>query len=139
MRLSRGCVSCLIAAIYSLAITCGTLFHNHGWAPPSAHDNCCHHWAHGADREPRSGDHLCRHDPPSAEKQQPADGGSDPCRHAPSHCPVCQFLGQVSLAPNVVDAEAAARVFAEVAPTAPVCPATGFRALWRSRAPPAIA
>jgi hypothetical protein len=125
MRLRRSYVSWLIAASYSLAIAFGT-FHHHDSAALAADDECCHHAAHGLGHDPHSDGDRGRH-------------GGDPCGHDPSHCLVCQFLGQPSLSPALIDVGPSVRLLAEVEQPAPACPTMSFRVLWHSRAPPQFA
>ncbi len=125
MRLRRSCLSWLVVASYSLAIAFGTC-HHHGSTPSAAGDECCHHSVPGLDHDPHTDADRGQH-------------GADPCGHDPSHCLVCQFLGQSSLSPEVVDIGPSVTLLAEVQQPAPARPATSFRALWHSRAPPQFA
>jgi hypothetical protein len=124
----RTTLSWLIAANYALAITCGGLLHNHDFGPLADDDGCA---------LASHGDHASHAAPPDNDSR-PAHGPADPCR-GESHCPVCQFLGQPSVAPQMIVVTASTALVAEVPQLLVARSAAFFAAPWHSRAPPQFA
>jgi hypothetical protein len=139
MRSRRTFLSCLIAVSYSLAITWGTLFHSHDLEPAAGHCDCGQECGCGTQQESHGEEDNGHDHPRPGRHSRPGQGPTDPCGHDHVHCPVCQFLGQQSVSPEIVEIEFCTSLWAEVQPAGPVCSATGFMAFWHGRAPPQVA